>query len=747
VIRLFHPPLRRVLLVYAAICVALWFFPVLQILHVESAAVVSFTAFFAAGLSSLRLFEQGWRKRDVLGAQEAALLVPWALLTVSALWAPNCGYAQGLLFFLLFPVVTVVAAVAGAYALLASGIRRKRTVLILGGLSVAALGPLYDLGLHPQFYTYNHVFGGVLGPIYDEQLAIRPGLFVFRGLTLLWAVLLFQIGAGRRVEGARSGWAGPPAAVATVLPIGLAYLFSAPMGINTPGWFIQQELGGHYRTEHFDLYYDPASMTASGVQAVALDHEYQYHRLADLLDVEVDERIVSYLYPDVDTKARLTGARYTSVAPTWLRTPQTHVIAAQYEGVFPHELAHVFSREFGLPVLRASVAVGLVEGLAVALEPPSGLPSPHEQMLAALMLASEEGMPDAAADVAARLSPLGFWTGRGAVSYTTMGSFVGYLLQAYGPEPLKNAYAGGNFQEVYGKPVTALAREWQSYLAGRPFTAHSAGPIVLRQFTLPSLFEVLCPHHVPDYVLYYQVGVKALQEEDSTAALRQFERALEERSGFAQGLAAWAGLMLAEGDATPVINRLDGVVLDELSASVDFALGDAYAMVGDSVQARLYYERAAGQVIYDTEGARSLLLLRKVMAGQADAIRVLRSGATPADKHSALSQFESWSAGLAMLAALEWAEAGSYADAAALLEQTDVSGLTSVTPADARLLERQRLAWLARFHYLSGTYDAAETYAARARAEYRVVGDFDGAAAAELIFDKVGWVRGQGSGV
>ena len=641
--------LKGVLILYIGVSLLLWPWPVFGLLHAESAAVVAAVAFFGAGLSSLKLFREGARFRWVLSRHEAALAVPWALLTLSLLWRPNCGYLQGLLFFVLFPVISVVLAVALAFALSAMPWRRKKMVFCLIGGAILLLAPLYDLGLHPQFYVYNHVFGGVLGPIYDEELALRPGLFWFRGLTLLWAALAYFVGrrkggkgerereSGSREEGKRSRGVGkkkgreeqksrrveergrsdepaprprlfkllkfpahpprpflhsffPPFIIAILIAV--IYLFAAPLGINTTAGQIERVLGGHRQTPHFDIYYDPDALTPGAVDRLAEDHEYRYAWLAERLETDVQGRIQSYLYPDAETKARLTGARYTNVAPVWLRTPQTHVLWPTYSDVFGHELAHVFSREFGLPVLNASLSVGLVEGLAVALEPPDGRPSPKEQVAVALLgqigLETEKG--DLATALAARLSPFGFWTSRGAVSYTTMGSFVGYLLEAYGPDPLKTVYARGRFEDVYGKPLVDLAREWEGELLGQPVTARSAEALVARRFTIPSLFEQPCPHHVPAYQRLYRAGQVALQAGDTTEAVQRFEASLDRQPAYGAALNAWAQVHLARAAPAAVVARLDTLSDALRSPALALRLGDAYALLGDPKPPRRRYD-------------------------------------------------------------------------------------------------------------------------------------------------------------
>ncbi|PSQ83514.1 MAG: hypothetical protein BRD40_01945 [Bacteroidetes bacterium QS_1_65_9] len=332
--------------------------------------------------------------------------------------------------------------------------------------------------------------------------------------------------------------------------IATAYLNSARLGFNTPAWYTQEVLGGHRRTAHFDLYYDPGALSEKQVDRLAEDHEWHYHRLEKRLGAAppAGERIASYLYPDEETKARLTGARETSVAPVWLDRPQVHLLQSAYAESFGHELVHTFSREFGLPVLNASRSVGLVEGLAVAFEPPHGRPAPADQVSASLFLGEndDEGKPSGLAEgVAARLSPLSFWTGRAAVGYTTMGAFVRFLAQRYGTDKLRAVYAQANFEDVYGTSARALADEWETALLKRRTVARAAGALAERRFSRPSLFEAACPHHVPPFVRAYRAGRSALAAGDTSAARSRFRRALRRKPAFEAARVSAARLLLA----------------------------------------------------------------------------------------------------------------------------------------------------------------------------------------------------------
>lgn len=724
----------------------LWPIPVFGLLHAESSALLAFTAYFVAGLSSLEFLGRGQSFVSVLGRQQAALLVPGLLLTVTMLWRPNCAYVDGLLFFLLFPVITIVFAVSIAYLFVAIDLPMRKTLLVIAGILIAVAGSLYDLGYHPQFYTYNHIFGGLLGPIYDEEVAVRDGLYYFRGLTLLWAAVFVLAGKRARDDRTAGGstidrrYIGGFALLLTAIVA--IYAMAAPLGINATPQHLRNHLDGHVATEHFDIYYVSESLSASELEAVEHEHEFRYQVLAEKLDVRVHERIQSFLYPDADTRAALIGARYTNVAPVWLATPQMHTLLADLDRAFAHELAHVFSREFGLPIIRASLSVGMVEGLAVALEPPRGLPGPHQQASAALLGGSSQEVERA---VSSRMSPFGFWTGRGAVSYTTMGSFIAYLLEAYGPDALKAAYAEANFQSAYGKRLDALAREWTDMLRSLPHVEASSGRLVSARFAVPSLFEKTCPHYTPPYRRAYRDAVTFLARRDSVQAFNLVQQSIELEPRYAPALDLWSRLALVNGGEDDVLERLRSVTPDTMTAGLYVRLGDALALRGDSTEARIAYETALRRLPSYAHEDRSRLALRIFGASRPSTIRMLVGGKPgPEEEQEAPSI---WARAL-VHARLERFELAAY-----LLRTTPMSPefrtgalfTSEFESADLDALRRRGLVWLARFTYRSGAPSTAALFAAEAMNYYRRVGAFNEAAAIDDFRRKMLWLASRGT--
>ena len=152
-------------LLYVVICAVLWTIPLAGILHIESSMVIAAAGFFIAGLTSLVLFRRDVSLMDALGGQLLLLVVPWLMLTISLFWIPNCGYLQGFMLFVVYAIPSVILGTALAFALAPLGKLRGILWFIAISLIVAIVPVGYDFLFHPQFYTYNHVWGGLLGPL------------------------------------------------------------------------------------------------------------------------------------------------------------------------------------------------------------------------------------------------------------------------------------------------------------------------------------------------------------------------------------------------------------------------------------------------------------------------------------------------------------------------------------------------------------------------------------------------------
>ena len=687
--------------VYVVLGLVLWPIPVFNILHVESAAIIAFVAFFASAHVAHAGFSRDEGVFAVIVRQWILLVIPWIMLTVSLLWAANCGYWVGVGFYFLFPCVSVVLTAALMRLVMALHPTSSLYWFYLVGLMVTVGGVIYDIGLHPQFYVYNHVFGGVLGPIYDEELAIRTGLYIFRLLTLIWAAFFLELARTLLDEGrSLRKWR----VVVLGFLIILIYANSARLGINTTKEHLQKELGGHIVTEHVDIYFDPTSLTTQEQKRLAAYHAYRYDWLAAQLGIDGPaQRIQSFIYPDPNTKAKLTGARYTNVAPVWLETPQIHVLQSAVPSVLTHELAHSFSMVFGLPVINASLFVGLVEGFAEAIEPPDGGPEHHAQVWANAIAQSPLGEhPDVASRMKQSLSPFGFWTGRGSVSYTTTASFVQYLLDVYGMDAFTEAYPLGDFEQAYGQSASALADAWESYLSNQTYLSRAAGPVSAQRFARPSLFEQRCPHYVPRYRRKYRDAVHAWQNADTVGTLFALEEALETYPTYPAALDFWGWIQLQQRKPQEVIARFESLSIDVSQHALGFIYGDALVLAGQSDKAKTIFRTIRiGANASVARTARAWIREALVTRPEITSIRYVQ-GST-AEKANKIAQLRNQSPELQRIRAEYLLVANEYEAALAALR-------TMRTPSDTLTVGLQRLLRWHRQQMTVRAYEGLQRY-------------------------------------
>jgi hypothetical protein len=725
----------RVVGVWALATAALLWVPLLNVLHAEAAAVIATVAFFASGLDAVSKFRRTRsRVRSVVETHLTYLVVPFLVYQVARLWMPGCSFVAGVKFYMLFPVVSVIFAVAVAFLLTGLPLRRTRLWFTVVGLAIATVPVVYDLGFHPQFYTYNHIFGGVLGPVYDFELTVRPGLVAFRLLTLLWSGLAIIVGHRVR-EPIHHGLTG-----VSILTVGIAwfYLFPGTMGINTTYGQLADALGSERRTDHFVIHYDSSAVSPAEIEYMAADHEFRYYQLTERLGFEPGSQVHSYLYPTSAKRAKLTGAGRTNIAPVWLKRPQVHVLQEVYSRSFSHELAHVFSREMGLPLLNASLHVGLVEGFAVAMEAPGGLPSPDDQVASLARSPTRTGLyrkSSVAESVASTLSPAGFWTGRGAVTYTTMGSFVDYLISEFGVPDFSRVYAMESFGSVYGKSVGELAAVWEDRLLELE-TSERVSDLASRRFSVPSLFERRCPHDTPPSHAAFREGQLALTMGDSVSAIRWFKLALDEDPKFVDALGEWATLELAEGRFAGVVRRIGSVWSDDRTHTIGLSVrfGDALVLSGRPEQAATAYGQGLERASPFSRNGRSILKVRTLLVDRPDVLAVVVSTESLIVKAETLSRFHDPTGAATILASLFLAEADEFQVAADRL--AEARGTLA-----AEVIDERYPAWLSAFSYRAGRLMDAERHRQSASQAALSAGDREQLVRLEDFQDRIDWAR------
>src|SRR5699024_4798322 len=217
----------------------------------------------------------------------------------------------------------------------------------------------------PQVFCLSHVWGGWLGASYDEAVTLSSSALFFRAITLLWAVLLWHIPSLNHQRIAL--WI----VILTAVALSFCYTQLAEMGVISPPEHIQTVLGGSKSTTHFNIYYDEASFSEKEIALIAREHEFYLRQVTQRLELELPDsnhKIASYLYAHPWQKKKLVGAKFTSYVPIWLSQDQLHIARPQLKNSLKHEMVHIIAKQFGNRLFNGSWSIGLIEGLAVAVD-------------------------------------------------------------------------------------------------------------------------------------------------------------------------------------------------------------------------------------------------------------------------------------------------------------------------------------------------------------------------------------------
>ena len=524
------------------------------------------------------------------------LSIPFAAASLNAFIVRNCSFREGILFYLLIPAVTTAWSVGFAVLCSLAFRRRALAVYIIVCLLVVLAYPLCLGYFTPQIFSYNFIYGFFPGISYDEALSITPVLLLFRLVTVLLALLFFLLaeflarnglsGDGNRVANSIKTIVFRPGRLNTSIlllfaSLLVAWFFRVPLGFETSARFIQETLGSSYTTEHFRIYYSSKSFSGEEIRYVGAMHEFRYAQVEKALAVKYPRMISSYIYPDNDTQLRFIGTQTTNIAKPW--RSEIHLSREAWEGTLRHELVHVLAGEFGMPVIRAHYHIGLVEGLATAIDGGFGNRTVNEYAAAVVKKFRLIKNPGTL------IHPLGFAMNASSVSYVLMGSFCRYLLDRYGIVRFKQLYGGKSPEVVYGKSYDSLVEEWQNILE-RVNVPDAWRSHVMFFFNRPSIFAKECARAIANL---NEQAYRTLSRNNSVGAMQKFSEAL----AVSWNSESFAGLVRASYNAArydTVVRLVDTQLSDSLRRfriiNLFLLYGDALWYRDDVLSARKAYE-------------------------------------------------------------------------------------------------------------------------------------------------------------
>ena len=416
---------------------------------------------------------------------------PLLIVALNGVRMKVCDWGTSVGFYLLLPGVAAVigAAWGRAGALLAGPGRpgRARAWVIAAGAVSLGLAA-WRLAMTPPIFSYDPVFGMWPGALYDEALGLPPPLAPARLMHLLaaWCGLgiahLIRTPAEHRA--APSAWA-----PALALSVAVCLLLGAAprLGFRHDRSSIEAALGRTQQPEPGLTVLSDRRIPSEEIDALIADIAWRRVEIAEALEWSVDRwpPLEVYVFRTSAQRRRLMGADRTAVARPWLG----HVYLVRPdpgEILVAHELVHALagaltSNPSGMPWLGVGPAMGLVEGLAVALAGRDTGPALHEAVAGMRAV----GLSPSPEDL---LTSAGFYALPASRAYAVAGSYVLFLLERYGPTAVRTAYASG-------RTPPGLQAQWEEMI-GRLEVSEELKARSQLLYRRAAVYRRVCPHEV-----------------------------------------------------------------------------------------------------------------------------------------------------------------------------------------------------------------------------------------------------------
>lgn len=452
-------------------------FPLLNILGFEFSMAVAVLVGYIAGvlllaeshtqnITSLSQLRRFFFTRFGIGLLIA--LIPLLLAVSNALLVRTCSVSDGLKFFVLAVVPTVLF--SQSLALLLTVLLQKKRVLLFTLIFLLLL--LYAFvppSFSPQLYSFTPLVGLFPGLSYDEALPLLSRLLPYR--LIVAAAGIFLVASSFWIWQKKLSILNPESSgsakkrllpetfiMALVGPFLLTmFFYSDEIGFSTSEAFLKKKLGATYASQHCTIIYTPGKIQRAAVEDIGRLAEYYYTELCDTLQIPQTERLTIFLYTTPEQKLRFVGTARTDFSKPWLR--QIHLTVSNIEHTLKHEMVHVLAGAFGWSPLQVGRSFGVAEGLAVALGDDVWFNEPIDRA-AALLLASDTSL-----EVSHLFTTSGFLSTAPSSSYVLAGSFCKYLITTFGIEHFRKLYSTNNFEAVYHRRIEELITEWKQTLS------------------------------------------------------------------------------------------------------------------------------------------------------------------------------------------------------------------------------------------------------------------------------------------
>ncbi len=476
------------LLVYALVLILINIFltqlPLTSTLGYEFAAFNGLILCIIAGLHTFNSVHKSvFVLSELIKNLLLLFLIPLIISVINSIVTMFCSFIDGIVFYLLIVSVSIVFGTALVFLINIFTVRFSK-LLFFAVIILIALIPILEIYFNPQVYFYSPLIGFFPGNIYDEGLSADWKLFFHQLLVITFSFLIIYFILKQKIFVQKFKLL----FVAAILIIASLFQFISPyLGYTTTFTKLDSILLKQIESESLILHYDNIDSTEA--KLIALNQEFYYSELQTQLNSKPTKLINVYLFNNREQKKRLFGAGNADVAKPWQYS--IYISADSWQSTLKHELAHVFTAEFGTGIfkLASGFNAALIEGMAESLD---GI-SNDLSIKYLTSLAYNNGY---VVDVKSLFTGLSFFKGNSLLAYTYSGAFIQYLTDKYGIEKVKEFYNTGDFESVFKTKIEVAQKEFNKSIISPELSNKKA--MADYYFGRLSIIQKVCPRYIGD---------------------------------------------------------------------------------------------------------------------------------------------------------------------------------------------------------------------------------------------------------
>jgi hypothetical protein len=551
-------------------------YPLTGVLGYEYSALNSLILSIASGLITIIWFKKLNRfSYSFLWMLLVLALTPLVMNIVFSLITEFCSFIDGVLFYITITLPAILVGFSlGIFSVYVT--KKFSIILFIPIILLIASIPVIEIYFYPQIYFYNPLIGYFPGSIYDEGMVVDLKLVLYRLLnSIFFAAIVYIIFKDKnRYHIIRNS--------SLIILVTAAFFFASPyLGFSTNYGKLNDLLPQKFETDKFKFHLS-SDFSENESKLIVLHSLYYFEWLQKSVQKTPTQKIEVFLFDNSDQKKEYFGSGAADVAKPWLY--QVYLSKGSWQSTLKHELAHIFSAEFGSTIFKLSSGFNpfLIEGFATSQDPFRD--ELHVDYLSSLALFNYKEL-----SISHLLKGFNFFASNSFLTYIYAGSFSKYLIDNYNIDYYKKLYSNLDFIKSYGLSSDSLIAEYKRFLGGISFKQNEHR--FYYYFGRQSMIQKTCPRYIGSLL---RKGWEQVSKNKLEQAKKNFKTVLDKTPNYS-AVVGLSEIFFSQDSVQQSINLISSTVTNFEKTPfyylLRFRLADLYARHSNSDSASILYEQ------------------------------------------------------------------------------------------------------------------------------------------------------------